>query len=243
MTPEQANSQDLAMEPENDGKKRGTDLLYAIRQAEKDGVDILNISAGVFHQKCSGCLFDRAVESAIKSDLIIVAAVGNQTRSSLEHTHCPAIKQAAISVGGYIPYCPTSEHNKIQGKNPICVRAPNENGRIEKFQICSGGKCKQGSKCDKIQVLEEFKLNPLSIRNNPDIHAPPFRAVIDGQERILTKPATSFATPLAAAAIGRSALRTKDKNSMDARDFIRWVRSKTKQIGEQNLKLFSLPDT
>lgn len=242
MTPEQANSQDLAMESENDEKKRGTDLLDAIKQAEEDGVDILNISAGVFHQKCNGCLFDTAVESAIKADVTIVAAVGNQTRSTVEHIHCPALKKDAISVGGYIPYCPTSNYSKIEGKDPISVRAPHRNGGISEFQICSGGQCEERIRCNDVQCLEEFELNPLSIRNNPDVHAPPFRAVIDDQEGVLMKPATSFATPLAAAAIGRSVLNIKKRDDMNAQEFIRWVRDNSEETGEQNLKLFSPSD-
>lgn len=183
----------------------GTDILEPIRAAERDGVDLLNISGGDWHVKCDGtCVYSDVVRNELGPKPIIVAAIGNRTRHEQEHVNCPALLDNVVGIGGYVPRCRATPKVGLGGGNFWINLGPveevefdtDENGQIQ-GPICGENGCSDIERCDDFRSEEWWPKNTIPWGNKPDAVAPTHFLKTRSPNSYFIS-GTSFATPIVA---------------------------------------------
>lgn len=92
--------------------KRGN-VVDAIGDASAHGIDVLNLSIGIFHGEeedhdCGGmCRVADETRLAIEDGVTVIAATGNRQLDDPLAVHCPALVDEVIGVGGFVSRCRT----------------------------------------------------------------------------------------------------------------------------------------
>lgn len=195
---------------DEDGDIKLEDFADVVDTAIKDGVDILNVSAGRARPGCSGgaCGFCRVAKSAFEEDITVVAAAGNSDPSGgKKPIHCPAFEDSVISVAGFEALCtyqPSLGPQEPGLQNP--VKAPFANWAEQTTDIdyppgtakeayCSCKDCARDGSCRSYREFQEWPLNPSPAGSKPDILSP-VHYVINVTEVPFIHGASSYGAPI-----------------------------------------------
>lgn len=173
------------LDSDRQGKAVGNsaNLIEAIKSAEEDGVDILNISCGVWDRGCdSNCRISYAVQQATHNGITILSSIGNKEvriqqnhrgELSRKHTYCPALSQKAIGVGGFVSLC----HEQQPYSNTDQIWA--DTTRVEEVQdeelqgiFCGYGSCYPNVDCREKKIEEAWQGNVPTRNDRPLVLAP-----------------------------------------------------------------------
>lgn len=181
-----------------DGGERSA-LISGIWDAADAGVDVLNLSLGEKHT-CHGlCAVNREAELAVETEhMTIVAATGNKDGSDNRHgVSCPAMDDAVIGVGGYIPRC----------GQPIQRSDSSSQWWLEGDEIvgplCGQLGCCNDGDCNEYRNETEWEGNVFFHNAAPDILAPCIDIYGSNTESLSFQIGTSFAAPLVSGLLGR----------------------------------------
>nr|WP_256534000.1 S8 family serine peptidase [Halovivax cerinus] len=177
------------------GRTRRSSLAQAIADAADDGVDVLNLSVGLYHSHepantCNGnCTVATESKYAAKNGTTIVAAAGNRDGESVKGVYCPAVNDSAIGVGGLVSRCrsnvvDTPESGQYWIRNPT-VEGP----------FCGQRGCDVSASCQENRLEQPWRGNVSFHNGEPDTLAPVHYPAGDAREPLLQK-GTSFATPI-----------------------------------------------
>lgn len=185
----------------------------AVRVAINEEIDILNVSAGVYLEGCSGhCQFCTAVQRAVNSGITVVAAAGNQhPEEDPERVNCPATRGQTIAVGGMEVNCPAevdredaiiSDGNKSCG--PYWVRKQDGVDYLPNAAegpFCGQRNCIRGTDCLRRNNEMPWDANVRPKPDKPDIAAPvQYPETRDDGAPVLLS-GTSFAAPIVSGAL------------------------------------------
>lgn len=180
----------------------------AVRAAINEEIDVLNVSAGIYLEGCSGhCQFCTAVQRAVDSGITVVAAAGNQRPGeSPERVNCPATREQAIAVSGMEVDCPAevdregaiiSDGSKSSG--PYWVRKQDGvdyNPNAVEGPFCGQRNCVHGTDCLRRNNEVPWDANVRPKPDKPDVAAPvQYPETRDDGAPVLLA-GTSFAAPV-----------------------------------------------
>lgn len=104
-----------------DGEFRPSNFLRAMDDVRDDDIDVVNISAGKYHESCGGrCRLCAAVEGVVRAGSTVVAGAGNRKGSRKLGVFCPARSSDSIAVGMSETLC-----NATPPKRDELHRTPN----------------------------------------------------------------------------------------------------------------------
>jgi len=183
----------------------------AIADAVDDGVDILNVSTGIFQPGCSGhCPHCIAIKQALDAGVIVVAAAGNVGEGfqgdTSETVFCPATRGDVIAAGGCVVECTAADEtdlSKISTTPPspyFAFDKPSIPGSYATGVYCGEQGCGEGLSCSQNKRISRWRGTPHRSNGKPDILAPvqcPDR--VKGQLRL--QYGTSYSTPIVAGGI------------------------------------------
>nr|WP_281177905.1 S8 family serine peptidase [Halalkalicoccus paucihalophilus] len=178
---------------ETNTARRG-DFVAAIGDASTHNIDLLNLSVGVWHTEeenhdCGGhCRIADEVRLATENGMTIIAATGNQSKTEEKATHCPALLEETIGVGGFVSLC-TAELNRSPDSRQYWIE-----GRGIQGPFCGQRDCYTGNSCSEYQLEKPWPGNVAFEPVEPDVLAPVIR-VNDSEDDPLFKSGTSFGTP------------------------------------------------
>lgn len=130
-----------------DGRATRGNLVAAIADGSSGGQDLLNLSVGLAHDEhghgdCGGhCRVADETRRAIESGTSVVAATGNRHRADPLGTHCPAILDTVVGVGGFVSHC-TSALVETNDCGQYWVRSEDPHG-----PYCGQRGCSQSASC------------------------------------------------------------------------------------------------
>ena len=197
-----------------------TDILIsdAIEQAILDEVDVVNLSAGVWHKICGPgklCPFHGSVTDAVDAGITIVASIGNACDRRLDHVWCPAMNYKTISVGGITRRCgyelsSNEQDYRIWADTYDMVEIDSDfQGRF-----CSTSGCTDTVTCGEDSLNVWWGGNTEPVYGNPDVLAPPEYPEIFGKQGCFSE-GTSFSAPLVTGIIARLIERVPESKTVD----------------------------
>lgn len=179
---------------ENGHAKRGN-LAAAIGDASKHGVDILNLSVGVYHREeknndCGGhCRIADEARLAIQNGTSVIAATGNRKNDDSRAVYCPALLDETIGVGGFVSRC-TTDLFETEESGQYWMR----NERL-RGPFCGQRGCSPSHSCQDYRYELPWRGNVSFHNAEPDVLAPVHHPVGTEDEPVL-QTATSFGTPV-----------------------------------------------
>ncbi len=93
------------------GEAKRSNLADAIADAGHHGIDLLNLSVGIFHSRsednhCDGnCTIATETRLTIEEGTTVFAATGNRSQTETKGTYCPALLEESIGIGGFVSRC------------------------------------------------------------------------------------------------------------------------------------------
>lgn len=97
-----------------DGTFKPSNFLKALADVRGSNIDVINISAGKYHNNCRGrCRICEAVEAVTREGSVVIAGAGNRTEERSLDVFCPAQSSESIAVGMSETLCTASPR-----KNP-----------------------------------------------------------------------------------------------------------------------------
>lgn len=178
-----------------DGRtKRGT-LVAAIGAANQHGVDILNLSIGIYHQEeanhdCGGhCRVADETRLAVQNSTTVLAATGNRTTDDPRAVHCPALVDETIGIGGFVSRC-TTDLIETADSGQYWVRHDGLDG-----PFCGQRGCSSSHLCEENRYEYPWRGNVSFHNALPDILAPVHHPAGTEEDPIL-QTGTSFGVPV-----------------------------------------------
>lgn len=177
------------------GIAKRSNVVDAIYEASRRGVDVLNLSLGVCHSEEEGhhcgelCRIADEARLAVEEDgVTIVAATGNDRNA--DAVTCPALMSDVIGVGGYVSVCESGMDHSGESSQ-YWINADETYGPFCGHRGCASGPCEDRCK-------EEPWDDNVSFHNAvPTVLAPVIR-IGDGADGPSLEVGTSFAAPLVA---------------------------------------------
>ena len=185
---------------ENGLAKRGN-FVQAIADASSQGMDILNLSVGIYHHEepdgdCSGlCRVADETRLAIENGTTVVAAAGNREREDSLAVHCPALLEEAIGVGGFVSHC---RHGLLESEDSGQYWTYADDRLIGPF--CGQRGCTPSEECEEHRYEKPWQGNVSFHNAVPDVLAPVHHPAGTESEPVLQS-GTSFGTPIVAGAL------------------------------------------
>lgn len=214
--------------------KKGTDLLEPIRDAARDGVDLLNVSAGYSNPPDGGYLVRRAIRiEGERHGITVVSAAGNKEGDPEEVVTYPARFDEVVSVGGFVPECRGTVDP--QNDRRIWIDTSNRSG----FPGVQGPLCNQVG-CDpsrncKSRYEHWWGGNLQPVDGNPDTVAPVHYPTADSGGPFLV-PGTSFSAPVVTGLL--AAVLERVGTDADPQRVRRAVRNGSVLIHDESAKKF-----
>lgn len=177
-----------------DGTAKRSNLADAIADAGYHGIDILNLSVGVFHAQhdnhhCGGaCTIARETKLTIDDGTTAIVASGNRGADDTKATHCPAVIDESIGVGGFVSRC-TKELLEDTDSGQYWVKSPELEG-----PFCGQRGCSESDSCSENRFEQPWRGNVSFHNADPDILGPVHFPATTDRGPLLQK-GTSFATP------------------------------------------------
>lgn len=177
------------------GRARRGNLVQAIFDAGRHGIDLLNISIGIAHHEeddhdCGGhCRVADEARLAIKDGLTIVAAAGNREKGESLAVNCPARVGEAIGIGGFVSHC-TSDLIEAEESGQYWVRDNRVRG-----PFCGQRGCNPEKSCADHRYEKPWAGNVAFQNTTPEALAPVHHPAGTAEKPILQS-GTSFGTPV-----------------------------------------------
>lgn len=178
-----------------DGTAKRGNLVDAIGDASAHGVDLLNLSIGVFHGEeedhdCGGmCRVADETRLAIEDGVTVLTATGNRKRDDPLAVHCPALTDEAIGVGGFVSRCRT-DLIETEQSGQYWVRNDEVRG-----PFCGQRGCSPDQACEDNRYEYPWRGNVSFHNAEPDVLAPVHHPSGSIEEPVL-KAGTSFGVPV-----------------------------------------------
>lgn len=178
----------------NQQTSRGN-LIAAIGDASNHGVDLLNLSVGVFHQDepdgdCGGhCRVADETKLAIEAGTTVLAATGHRSPEDGKAVHCPALVDESIGVGGFVAHCRYDRVETEEG-GQYWIRNDDERG-----PFCGQQGCEPGASCGEFRFEQPWQGNVSFHNAVPEVLAPVHHPAKDESGPVLQS-GTSFGTPV-----------------------------------------------
>lgn len=214
--------------------KRGN-LVQAVADASRHGVDFLNLSVGVHHHEesagdCGGhCRVADETRLAIQSGTTVIAATGNREQDASLAVHCPALLDEAIGVGGFVSRC----RNDLAGTDESGQYWVRDGGLRGPF--CGQRGCRPGVQCSEHRYEYPWRGNVSFHNAVPDVLAPVHHLAGSVSEPTL-QGGTSFGAPVVSGAL--AAIVSDLDGEPDAAELRRTVRLGATDIDEGELPKF-----
>lgn len=170
-------------------------FIQAIADASRHGVDILNLSVGVYHSEepdgsCGGhCRVADETRLAIQDGLTVVSATGNREDEDSLAVHCPALASETIGVGGFVARC-RQEPIESAESGQYWVRNEGMQG-----PFCGQRGCGPTSQCREYRYEYPWRGNVSFHNATPDVLAPVHHPAGTVAAPVL-QGGTSFGTPI-----------------------------------------------
>lgn len=177
------------------GTARRGDLVEAIADPSTHGIDLLNLSVGIYHgeeedESCGGmCRVADEARLAIEDGMPIVAAAGHRTDTDERSVFCPALLDDAISVGGFVSQCGEGLIDTVDS-GQYWVRDENIVG-----PFCGQRGCSPSKSCEDYRYECQWMGNVSFHNTTPDVLAPVHHP-IETEGGALLQSGTSFGTPV-----------------------------------------------
>ena len=181
----------------------------AIDEAISDDIDLLNVSAGeAWRGPIDANAYVRQTKRAIRNDITVVAAAGNQKeRSDDLPIHCPSAHENIISVGGLVAECPADPKpaKDTDPKTGPYYIFPDEDeeylGTTDR-PFCGYQECVNGDDCIEHRTEKVWEHNPIPTDGKPDALAPVLYPIGEISGRCKINTGTSYAAPVVSGALG-----------------------------------------
>jgi hypothetical protein len=191
----------------HDREFRVHNFLKAMKNAQADDLDIINISAGASHKDCGGnCRPCTAARQLLDDETVIVAGAGNTMGDNKKSLFCPAYVDQVIAVGAFHTFCTYEIKNKNQSFpfRPTSIDHPascyyledDESrpcGELYGEQMCGQRGCTAGTPCSNFQKERLWSGNVDFSKKRPDVFAPSHVAVVT-EDNVEYDEGTSFST-------------------------------------------------
>ncbi|WP_317176132.1 S8/S53 family peptidase [Halomontanus rarus] len=176
------------------GEAKRSNLADAIADASRSGIDLLNLSVGIFHSHgenhCGGnCTVATETRLAIEAGMAVVAATGNRKRDDTKAIHCPALLDESISVGGFVSRC-TADLLEQSESGQYWIESTDLEG-----PFCGQRGCDSTKPCAEYRFEHPWRGNVSFHNAIPDVLAP-VHYPANSEEGPLLQKGTSFATPI-----------------------------------------------
>lgn len=174
-----------------------SNLADAIADAGRHGMDLLNLSIGLFHadtdgHHCGGnCTVATETRETIEAGTTVVAATGNRSEEETKATYCPALRDDTISVGGFVSRC-TSDIRERPDSGQYWIRTDTVTG-----PFCGHQGCDSSESCDEHRFEHPWRGNVSFHNAIPDVLAPVHHPAKSNNGPLLQQ-GTSFAAPIVA---------------------------------------------
>lgn len=177
------------------------DFARALERAIEDGIDILNVSAGVFLSGCrGGCGFCHSVNRAIDEGIIVVAAAGNKLPDEeYEGVNCPARTERSIAVGGMTTICAYGTDSEVYPEGAYWAHNEanlNFEGYPQDDVYCGQRGCEPGKDCVVNQIDQPWQGNVDPSGGKPDVLAPCHTIRETGSGDPIIGTGSSYAAPV-----------------------------------------------
>lgn len=191
-----------------------SNYLRALGQAhQEDGVDVLNVSAGIPRPDCrpgDRCTVCRRTAEAVEDGVVVLAAAGN--RPSVNRLCCPGSASAVVTVAGLDARCDVRgadasvvDLDRPLPEGPYCSPYWGEadlDDPIRATGIYCGGDGRDGDGCDDGECghrrLQSWDGNVPAADDKPDVLAPAQFPNVTGDGAVNLVAGTSYATPVVA---------------------------------------------
>lgn len=191
------------------------EVLFALGTVleNKDRIDIVNISAGLYHAEdedkdctvrnpaCSVC---EMANSVIDAGIPIVAGAGK--KGDDKGLCCPSTATDVIASGGAVAECTADVRSSgwqsdgsERPPNAVWIRHPDENGWPGNY--CSQRGCYPGENCSDNRVISPWSNNPEPRDGKPNVLAPCVWPARDEERNAVLAAGTSYAVPIVTSAI------------------------------------------
>ncbi|WP_425607744.1 S8/S53 family peptidase [Natrinema salsiterrestre] len=177
------------------GKAKRSNIADAVADASQHGIDLLNLSVGVFHARdedhdCGGnCTIASETKLAIEAGTTVVVANGNRGSDDTKASHFPALIDESIGVGGFVSRCtaPLLDH---RDSGQYWIRSSELDG-----PYCGQRGCESSRSCSEHRFEQPWRGNVSFHNAAPDVLAPVHTPVRTDTGPLLQK-GTSFGTPV-----------------------------------------------
>lgn len=195
-----------------DGKFKPSNFLKAMNDVRNGNIDLVNISAGKYHDNCGGrCRICEAVDVVIEEGSLVVAGSGNRKVDEPLDVFCPARSSNSIAVGMSETLCTASP--SVNSSMPFGVEDPRPPGAYwvnvdsdspyyPDASYCSYRNCSPFHTCENNRRIEYWDGNVDWNHYIPEVVAPGHRPVVDRQQgRGEIEPGTSYSTAVVSGGI------------------------------------------
>lgn len=190
-----------------DGEFRPSNFLKAMDDVRNDNVDVVNISAGKYHDDCEGqCRLCTAVDNVTREGSVVIAGAGNRKEERSLDVFCPARSSNSIAVGMSETLCdatPPRDRGSLRTVGQI--RPPGAywgtGDREEPYYpdgaYCSHRGCSPFHECRDNRRITYWNGNVERNDYLPEVVAPGHLPMVDhaGGEYVL-EPGTSYSTAI-----------------------------------------------
>lgn len=178
----------------SNGRAKRGNLVAAIADASNGDQELVNLSLGIHHSDhnhgdCGGkCRIAEETRLAIDSGTTVIAAAGNRKQEDALATHCPALLEDVVGIGGFVSRC-TAKLVKTDESGQYWVYQPD--GLHGPF--CGQHGCSQTSRCTANRYEQPWQGNVLFHNAAPEVLAPIHHPAGTKEDPILQS-GTSFGT-------------------------------------------------
>lgn len=143
-----------------DGEFRPSNFLKVMQDVRTSSIDIVNVSAGKFHEDCAArCRISEAVDAVARDGSVVVAGAGNRKPDRPLGVFCPAKAGESIAVAMSETLCTATPGESY---TPIGSQSPNPPGAYwatsspevpfyPNDAYCSYKRCSPFHECNKIE--------------------------------------------------------------------------------------------
>lgn len=194
-----------------DGTFRPSNFLKAMEDIRSSNNDVVNVSAGKFHENCaSRCRISEAVDTVVRDGSIVVTGAGNRTSERQLGVFCPGKSTESIAVGMSETLCTATPQDT---STPMGAQQPRPPGAYwansgSEFPFypedayCSYKRCSPFHECDDNRKTVYWDGNVDWHDYVPEVVAPGHKPIFDRESDLFElEPGTSYSTAVVSGCI------------------------------------------